>query len=179
MASHWRADPWGYRLVFIGIGLLLLFAQILPLGTPAGRLPGPDVLLCIILAWSMRRPDFIPVWVLLPMLLLGDLLLMRPPGLWTLLVVLAVEFLRARVAMTRELNFVVEWLLAAGLMLILLLAYRSVHVLAFIPQLPFGFAAVQLIGSILAYPLVVGLSRLAFDLKKPGTGEVDDYGRRL
>lgn len=174
-----RLDPWGYRLGLLGFGLLLLFVKILPLGTVAGRLPGPDLLQCLIIAWAMRRPDFVPIWLLLPLVLFEDFLLMRPPGLWTALIVMVVEFLRNRVAMTRELNFMVEWLLASGLMLVMLLAYRAAHVLALTPQLPFGFAVVQLAGTIAAYPLVVALSRLAFGLKKPAHGTVDEYGRRL
>ena len=35
--------------------------------------------------------------------LVEDLILMRPPGLWTALVVMASEFIRSRVALTREL----------------------------------------------------------------------------
>ena len=51
--------------------------------------------------------------------------------------------------------------------------------LAFVPQPPFGFAVVQVLWSIALYPLVVGLSRLIFDLRKPAMGEIDDFGRRL
>lgn len=179
MAEFWRADPWGYRLAFVGLAALMLFLKLLPLGNTAGGFPGPDILLCFMLAWMMRRPDFLPVWLIAAVTLTEDLILMRPPGLWTALVVIATEFLRSRTALTRELNFVVEWLLATGLMLAMLLTYRLAFMLALLPQPPFGFAAVQVIWSILVYPLIVGLSRLAFDLRKPATGEVDDYGRRL
>jgi rod shape-determining protein MreD len=48
-----------------------------------------------------------------------------------------------------------------------------------LPQISLGQAMIQLIASILCYPLVVGASRLAFGVRKPATGEVDAYGRRL
>lgn len=179
MARIWDADPWGYRLAFVGVAVVLLFLRLLPLGDEAGTFPGPDILLCMTVAWCMRRPDFLPVWLVVAVTLTEDLILMRPPGLWTAIIVLATEFLRGRSALTRELNFVVEWMLASGLMMGMLLAYRTAFSLALLPQAPFGFAAVQVIWSILAYPVIVLLSRLAFDLKKPATGEVDDYGRRL
>ncbi len=179
MARLWRADPWGYRLLFLGLALLLLFVRLLPLGNTAGAFPGPDLILCLMIAWLMRRPDFLPLWLIVPVVLVEDLILLRPPGLWTLLVVLASEFLRARSALTRELNFLVEWLLASGLMVAMLAAYRLVFAIAFLPEPPLGFAMVQVLWSIVAYPLVVGLSRLMFDLRKPATGEIDDYGRRL
>jgi rod shape-determining protein MreD len=104
---------------------------------------------------------------------------MRPPGLWAALVVIAAEFIRSRVALTRELTFAVEWLLVAGIMVSLFLSYRVIFALAFLPQAGFGYAMVQVIWSILCYPLVVVVSRLALDLRKPAMGEVDAYGRRL
>jgi hypothetical protein len=73
-------------------------------------------------------------------MLVEDLILMRPPGLWTAIVVLATEFLRSRTALTRELNFVVEWLLVSGLMVGMLLAYRLVF------GLPLPQAALRLCG---------------------------------
>jgi rod shape-determining protein MreD len=135
--------------------------------------------LCLIIAWVVRRPDYLPLAMIVIVVLIEDLILMRPPGLWTALVVLATEFLRSRVALTRELNFVVEWVLVAGLMVGILLTYRLVFAVAFVPQPPFGFAAVQVLWSIVLYPVVVGLSRLVLDLRKPATGEVDSFGRRL
>ena len=174
-----RNGPWAYHLLYLTLALVLLFLRLLPLGDAAGAFPGPDLLLCLTIAWAMRRPDYVPVWLIVAVTLVEDLILMRPPGLWTALMVLATEFLRSRNALTRELNFVVDWLLAGGLMLAMLIAYRFVFAMAFLPQPPFGFAVVQVIWSILAYPLVVAASRLVFDLRKPATGEVDDYGRRL
>jgi rod shape-determining protein MreD len=179
MIGLWQAAHWGYRALFVALALALLFLRLLPLGSDAGRLPGPDLLLCLTLAWVMRRPDYLPVWLIAGVVLVEDLILMRPPGLWTALVVMASEFIRSRVALTRELNFVVEWLLVAGLMVAMLLTYRLVFAMALLPQLPFGFALVQLLWSVLAYPVVVAASRLVLDLHKPGTGETDDYGRRL
>jgi len=179
MGDALRSGVCAYRLAFLGIALALLFFRILPLGTESGDWPGPDILLCLIFAWAMRRPDYLPVWLLALVLLLEDLILLRPPGLWTAVVIIAVEFVRSRIALTRELTFVVEWALVAALMLACLLAYRLVFTLSFLPQPGFGFALMQVLWSILCYPLTVGLSRLAFDLRKPAMGEVDSYGRRL
>jgi len=81
--------------------------------------------------------------------------------------------------LTRELTFLVEWLMVAGLMVGLFLAYRLVFAIVFLPQPGFGFAMVQVLWSILFYPVVVAVSRYALDLRKPAMGEVDSYGRRL
>lgn len=179
MGDFWRQTHWVFRMLFIGLALLLLFLRLLPLGHMPGALPGPDLLLCLIMAWVVRRPEFLPMPMILVVMLAEDLILMRPPGLWTAIVILATEFLRGRVALTRELNFVVEWMLVAGVMLGMVLAYRLVLLVAFVPQAAFGFAIVQYLWSIALYPLVVGLSLLVLDLRKPAMGEVDDFGRRL
>jgi rod shape-determining protein MreD len=179
MAEFWRQTHWIFRALFLVLAMFLLFTRLLPLSHAPGTLPGPDVLICLIMAWIVRRPDFLPMPLILVVILVEDLVLLRPPGLWTAIVVVATEFLRGRIILTRELNFVVEWMLVSGVMLGMMLAYRLALGLAFVPQPPFGFAAVQMLWSIALYPLIVGLSRLIFDLRKPATGEIDDFGRRL
>jgi rod shape-determining protein MreD len=169
MVEFWRQAHWVFRALFLALALFLLFIRLLPLGNAPGSLPGPDLLLCLILAWVIRRPEFLPMPLILGVILIEDLILMRPPGLWTAIVVLATEFLRGRVALTRELNFLVEWMLISGVMLGMMLAYR----------LALGLAFVQFLWSIALYPLVVGLSHLVLDLRKPAMGEVDSFGRRL
>jgi rod shape-determining protein MreD len=179
MAEVTRQAHWVFRGLFLSLALAILFVRLLPLGTSPGALPGPDLLLCLILAWVVRRPDFLPMPLILVVILVEDLILMRPPGLWTAIVILATEFLRSRAALTRELNFLIEWMLVSGLMLGMMLAFRLVLGLAFVPQPAFGFAIVQVLWSIALYPLMVALSRWLLDLRKPAMGEVDDFGRRL
>lgn len=168
-----------YRLLFVGLAVLLLFIRLLPVDSGKERLPGPDLILCLICAWTMRRPDFLPIVLVAAVVLVEDLILMRPPGLWAGLVVLAAEFIRSRVALTRELTFPVEWLLVAGIMITLFLGYRLIFALAFIPQAGFRFAMIQVIWSMLCYPMVVAASRLMLDLHKPAMGEIDAYRRRM
>lgn len=179
MAEGWISSLWLHRLLFLGVAFLLVFLKLLPLSDEAGRLPGPDLLMCLIFAWMVRRPEYLPVLMVAIVVFLEDMLLMRPPGLWTALMILASEFIRSRVALTRELNFGVEWLLVAGLMLALVVGQRLAHAVVFLPQPALGYMLVQTGWSILAYPVVVAVSRYGLDLHKPAMGELDAYGRRL
>jgi len=179
MGDALRENVWVYRLLFVALALVVLFLRILPIGGAPGGLPGPDLLLCLMLAWVTQRPDHLPAPLIAAVILLEDMILMRPPGLWAAIVLMATEFLRGRSALTRELGFATEWVLIAGVMVAMLLAYRLIFAVAFLEQPGFGFALAQTIGSILSYPLVVGVLRVAINLRKPSTGEVDDKGRRL
>jgi rod shape-determining protein MreD len=170
---------WAYRAAFVGLAALVLFLRILPLGGLPGGFPGPDLMLCLTLAWVSRRPDFLPVALIAAVVLVEDLMLMRPPGLWAALVVLASEFLRGRAALTRQLGFLAEWFLVAVVMFGMLVAYRLVLALAFLDQPGFAYAFAQAVMSVLCYPLVAAVLQVALGLRKPLTGEVDAFGRRL
>lgn len=170
---------WAYRLAFVGLAMVVLFIRILPLGDTAGSFPGPDLMLCLTLAWVSRRPDYVPAGLIAVVVLVEDLVLMRPPGLWAALVVLASEFLRGRAAVTRQLGFLAEWFLVAIVIFLMLIAYRLASALAFLDQPGFAYAFAQMVMSALCYPLVAGLLHVALGLRKPLTGEVDAFGRRL
>ena len=88
-----RRSLFTYRATFVFLVAAVTFAQLLPLRPGPGNVPGPDIILLIALAWIVMRPEYVPVLLLAAVCLLTDLLLLRPPGLWTALVVLAGEFL--------------------------------------------------------------------------------------
>lgn len=179
MAEGVPSTVWAYRALFAVLALALLFLRLLPLGSVAGAWPGPDLLMCLTFAWVLRRPDYVPLVLIALVVLLEDLLLMRPPGLWAALMVLGAEFLRNRTSLTRELSFVVEWVLVAGVMAAVVMGNRLVLAVTMLDQPSLGQTIIQLVASILCYPVVVFLSRLAFGVRKPAAGEIDAYGRRL
>ncbi len=179
MAEAVERRIWVYRGLFLGLALLALFLKLLPLGGVPGGLPWPDLLLCLTMAWVLRRPEYLPALLVAGVYLLADFLLMRPPGLWALLVLLGTEFLRSRSALTRELTFVMEWMMVAGVMAAMVLGMRLVLAVAMVPQAPLDMTLAQLTLTILSYPLVVMVSSYALKVHKPATGEVDAMGRRL
>jgi rod shape-determining protein MreD len=179
MWQAFRSSPWFYRTIYVGVAGVLLFWRLLPTGGMADTWPGPDLLLCLTLVWVIRRPDHLPAGFLAVVFLAEDLILYRPPGLWTAIVLVATEFLRSRSALTRELNFVFEWFLVALVMVAMAMAYRMAFAVALLPQPALGFALIQVVWSVLFYPLVVAATAVTLDLKKPAMGEVDSYGRRL
>jgi rod shape-determining protein MreD len=170
---------WLYRGAFAGIAATILFVRLLPIGGTAGAWPWPDLMLCLMMAWVTRRPDYLPVLLIAAIVIVEDLILLRPPGLWAAIVIVATEFLRARSALTRELGFLPEWFLIGIVMFSMLAAYRVIQGLALLDQPGFGHAFAQTAMTVLCYPLVAGALHAAIGLRKPSTGEVDAWGRRL
>lgn len=179
MAEPVVRRPVGYWGLFLALVALWLFLRLLPLSTLPAALPGPDLMLCLVFAWVLRRPSYMPAPLVAAVFLVEDLLLMRPPGLWAVLVVLGTEFLRGRQALLREFTFPAEWALVAGLGFALLVIERMALFLTMVPQPALGQALLQMIFTMLAYPLVVLASHFILKVRKPATGEVDSLGRPL
>ncbi|TQM92720.1 MAG: rod shape-determining protein MreD [Roseinatronobacter sp.] len=188
-----------YVSLFLGLAALMTFYRLLPLGSygishdlagqdaipgssigfTLGSLPAPDFLLCLTLAWVVRRPDMLPAPIIVGYFFIEDILLLRPPGLWALIVLLGSEYLRTRTEQLRGYGFWLEFLLVIGLMLTMFLANRAMLAIVMMPQAPLGLSFVQFLGTVAAYPVVVAVSHFIFGLRKPATGEVDSLGQRL
>ncbi|MGB7268090.1 MAG: rod shape-determining protein MreD [Albidovulum sp.] len=169
----------GFRALFIGIAAIIIFFRILPLSTLPPRWPGPELLLCLTVVWVLRRPDYVPALLIAGVFLIDDLLALRPPGLWALIVLLGTEFLRSRENSTRDLPFFAEWMMAGGVIAVMTLANSFVHFLFMIPQASFAQVSVQLVATLMAYPFLALAMQLAFGLRRAATGEVDALGQRL
>ncbi len=170
---------WTYRLLFAAIASVVVFVRILPLDLTAGRIPGPDIVLLFALAWVLRRPDYVPVALVAAVMLLTDMLFMRPPGLWSALAVVAVEFLRSRAHVSRELPFLVEWMMVAGVLAAMILANRLILTVFLVNQPGFGQDVMLLLATVLSYPVVVLFSATVLGLRKVAPGEVDQLGHRI
>lgn len=179
MAEQIVTLRWAYRGLYFSLFALVLFFKLLPLSVLPLGIPGPDLMLCLTMAWVLRRPDYLPALLIALVYLFEDLMFMRPPGLWALMVLLGTEFLRSRVALLREVTFLVEWAMVASVLIGMGLVNRFLLALAMVPQVGLGLAAMQLGITILAYPAIVALSTMAIGVRKPATGEVDALGRRL
>lgn len=171
------ANRWVYGLAYFGLMAMIQLLFIMPIELWPRALPGPDLLIGITFAWVLRRPQYVPTPLVAAIFLVGDMLFMRPLGLWTALVVLAVEFLRQRESSVREQAFPLEWAMVSGVMLVITLADRLIQTLFLLEQAGFGLTILQLMATILAYPLIVLMSRFALRVSKMTPGETDARGR--
>ena len=143
----------GYRSLFVGAVFLVVIVLLLPLGQGSGRLPGPDVIVALTIAWAMRQSTHVPIVMLALTLLLVDLLLMRPPGLMAVIVVLAVEFVRAREESWRDLPFLADWAVAGALIAAIFVINALCLAIFLVPQPALGQTVLRLVLTVLIYPV--------------------------
>lgn len=182
MADNLAISPariWTMRGLYVCISLGVLLLELLPLQTEPRRLAGPDLTLLLTFTFALRRPEFVPAWTIGLVILLGDLLLHRPPGLLAGLTVLTCEALRSRSDGLRTLPFSVEWLTAALATIGTLIGYRILLAIFVIPQAPLLLSLSQVASTIVAYPVIVLGSVALFGLRRVAPGEVDTLGHRI
>ena len=158
-------------LVFLAAVWVLLFLRLLPLSGGIMGWPGPDLGLALILAWVLRRPDQLAAPVIVLAVLIEDVLLMRPLGLWTVFVLLASEAARLREPRWRDQPFMVEWLRVGILIGLAMLGYRMVQVVFLLPVSALGQVILQFLATVAAYPLVVFAARWLIGLRRGGRHE--------
>lgn len=166
------------RAAFPALALLIIFFHLLPLDTEPRFWAPPDLLLALAMAWSLRRPDFVPALSIGLVMLLTDLLFQRPPGLLALLTVLGCEFLKARASPHRESTFVSEWLAVALVLTGIATSNRLVLVLFGVQQAPLGLTVIQIAMTILTYPLVVWVSQAILGVNKLSPSEAETLVNR-
>lgn len=169
---------WLMRGGFLLIALVILFFHLLPLDTSPRRWAGPDLILCFALAWSVRRPEYVPPLVLAGVFLLSDLLLQRPPGLWALLALLGCERIKMRARGLRDSTFPAEWLTAATIIFVILVSNRLILAVLFVELPGITLSLFELGMTVLFYPVVVLITHSLMGVRKAAPGELDALGQR-
>lgn len=165
-----------FWLLFIGLSGALLFFQVLPLHTAPRGITGPDFQLCLVFAWVQRRPEFLPPLLLAAVLFFSDLLLMRAPGLWTLLVLAGAEFLRSRHNPSTEMPFPAEWGLTSFVIVASIFLNATILNILGPSDHSVRLAFIQALMTVTAYPLVVVFCHYVLHLRRPAPGDFEARG---
>jgi len=135
-------------------------------------------LIAFAFAWCLRRPDFVPPLILALVMLMGDLLLQRPPGLLAMLLVLGCEYLKNQTAGLREASFLGEWA-AVGMVLVgITILNRLVLGIVAVQPAPLGLSLIQMVLTIAVYPVVVLITQSLMGVRKPAPGDAGALGSR-
>jgi rod shape-determining protein MreD len=141
------------RALFALLACAAIYVPLVPVSHAADRLPLPDLLYCLTLAWVVRRPSTAPLALVLAAGLAADVLLARPPGLGALGLVLASEAVRGRRLWLSNV-FAAAWLVAALLFALVLAATTALLALSLAPLPAPGPIVGHWLATVLAYPLM-------------------------
>ncbi len=163
---------WFYRALLVLLIGMITFVLMLPLSTLPAAFPGPDLMLVLVFAWVLRRPEYVPTPLVAGLFFLVDMLFLNPPGLRAALVVLGLEFLRRRAGM-RDRPFLAEWGLVAGVVAAILLGERLILTVFLVEQVSFGKIVLRFLMTAAAYPLVAAVTVFVFRVRHIMPGEAD------
>ncbi len=178
MIDQLTLTRWFYWSLLLTLAGAAAFLRLLPVGSGAGGWPGPDLLLCLVFAWVQRRPDFVPVVMVAALFLIADMLFQHPPGLWTALVIIGLEFLRGREPLSREMPFLVEWGMVSAVMAAMLIVNRLVLGIFLVDQASLGRSLLHLLITLIAYPVVTLITVYVLRVRSLEPGEEDGLRRR-
>lgn len=159
--------------LFILCQLVILFVRLLPLWAGQIGQPGPDLALCLLFAWLIRRPDQLAAVAIAGVFLLEDILLMRPLGLWAAIILLASEYVRSRETRWRDQQFMFEWLRVSIMIGMMMMGYRVMQIGFLLPVPSLAKLALQYILTVGFYPLVVLVSRWLLGLRRISAAEAE------
>lgn len=179
MTENTISRLWFMRAMFVALSFAVIFLHLLPLSTLPSSMGAPDIILALAFCWALRRPEFVPALLIGLVMLFADLMMSRPPGLFAAFALIAVEMLKARAGQLRDMPFSVEWITASIAIATVIIGYRLVLVILLVESFALPTALVQILFTIMIYPVVIGVSWLFFGLRKPTLGEVNALGQRL
>ncbi len=177
MAEMSPTSLWTNRAIFGLFAFFLIIIQLVPLDTRPPTWAPPDILLAMTLVWVARRPEYLPVYIVAAIFLMTDLLFQRPPGLWAALVVILTEAIRKRSHEFRSLPLVAEWgSVALGIVLITV-ANRLIMAVTMTPQAPLGLTLIQMVSTIVIYPIAVFIAHALFRVSRHTPGDIGTRAR--
>ena len=147
------------RLTYLIIIILVVLLQTLPIQTHAYQFVTPNLPMVITFVWVMRRPNLMSPILITIAFLFADIILQRPPGLWTLIVLCASMFLRMRALSFRELIFLYEWSLVAIVTTCSFIVYHFSLMFTFLPTHDLKLYASQALLTVMIYPIFIWIFR--------------------
>jgi len=163
---------WTMHVAFAVLVLAILFFHLLPLQTAPGGLIWPDLILTFAIAWSVRRPEYVPAVLLAGSFLLADLLLQRPPGLWALLALIACERIKTQSHTLRDASIAMEMMSAAAWIIGIGISYRVILAVFLVDTPTLGLSLIQIVVTVIAYPLVAGFTHGVMGVRKATPGDI-------
>jgi len=171
MVDQNALEIWLYRLLATVLIALWIFASLLPINGAAAGLPWPDIAYCLMIAWILRRPEFMPFPLIVVLGLTMDFLFFKVPGAWTLILLLSTEILRKSSETEGNSGVIYEGGAVLATLVGAFLGHRALLAIFGVQQPPLGGTLLELVFTLLAYPLVVLISVYILQIRRPDLAE--------
>jgi len=127
------------------------------MGLAANSVAFPDVMFALFAAWVIRRPMSAPIIGIAFLGVLADAMMMRPLGLWALVLFVGMELLRTSERAFRDIPFLLEWLYVSVLLALMLILQNLLLFVSF--DSVYGFSDVfwHWVRTVAVYPVIVAL----------------------
>ena len=173
-----RAMLWVQCLLYCLLALMAILFPLLPLGMDGSQVVLPDLFFALTGVWVVRRPESAPFLLVALLALLGDFLQSRPPGLWALVSLLGIEFLRGQREVMLERFYFNEWITQAIVFAVMLLLNGIIMTLALVPMAESGETWPLLFTTIAVLPMIALILHYVFFIRPPKPAErVRQFGR--
>jgi len=165
---------WVYRLLFVVLGLLAIAYPLLPLQFTPERWPAPELLFALTMAWVVRQPQSAPFLLIAGLAIISDAVLMRPMGLWALLLLMASETVRFSYKSIQERGWAMELSLVAMLLLAMVIVQNLLLWVSFSQSLEVATLLQFAMLTLLCYPVMVAFLHYILRVRKPDTSNRPD-----
>ena len=156
MNSFMNIQIWIYTTKYIFLGFFILSVQILPLPIIQQEILWPDLLFLSTSGWLIRRPNYLPIFIIFLVHIVADIILLRPIGLWSGLSLIIFVFIKWRISRTKAIfKFGQELVFVISLFTLLIITNMFFQSIFRIVNPPLIMILLQLTFAIIIYPLVI------------------------
>lgn len=165
---------WVFRVLYLLLGLLAVAYPLLPLQFTPDRMAAPDLLYVLTMAWIVRQPEGAPFLLVAALALLADAALMRPMGLWALLMLVSTETVRFSYRSIQERGLLAEFAMMATLLLMMVILQNAVLWISFSQGLEFASAVQFVMLTLACAPFMVLFLHYLVRVRKPDNRDRPD-----
>lgn len=158
---------WLEVALFLTLGFVAIGIPMIPMGLAADSIPFPDLLFALVVGWIIRQPETGPLLIVVFLAVLADAMLMRPMGLWALILLGGTEALRFSLRAFRDIPFMLEWAYVAGLLILMTVLQSILQLISFSDVYGFADQTWHILRTIAIYPIVVAVLHYIFRIRVP------------
>lgn len=158
---------WFEIIMFIVCGFVAIGVSILPMSLTPSSSAFPDLLFPVVIAWVIRHPTTAPIFLVVMLGILADVMMMRPIGLWALMLLMSSEAIRLAERTFRDIPFLLEWFYVGALFTILMLLQNLLLFISFSSLYDAGDIVIHIVFSVAFYPLIVLVLRWMVGIRRP------------